>query len=234
MQLFYTTDIQGDLARFSEEEARHAVQVLRHQVGDTLSFVDGKGTFYTGKIVETGKKKCHLSILTKEEAYKKRSFHLSIAIAPTKNAARLEWFLEKATELGIDRIIPIQCQHSERARVRVPRLEKVLLSAMKQSLKAQLPVLEPLQSFKQLMQEKGGKVEKYIAHCAEGEKVLLGEKYSPGTDVMVLIGPEGDFSTAEIEWALEKGFQPVSLGKNRLRTETAGIAACTILNYLNP
>ena len=233
MQLFYTTDIQGDLAYFSEEEARHAVQVLRHQLGDVLSFVDGKGTFYTGKIIETGKKKCHLSILTREEAYKKRPFHLSIAIAPTKNTARLEWFLEKTTELGIDTIIPIQCQHSERSKVRPPRLEKILLSAMKQSLKAQLPILEPLQSFKQLMKTIDPDTEKYIAHCAEGEKVLLGEKYSPGSDVMVLIGPEGDFSKDEIRLALDNGFQPVSLGENRLRTETAGIAACTILNYLN-
>lgn len=233
MQLFYTTDIQGNQAHFSEVEARHAVQVLRHKVGDRLNFVDGQGTFYEGEIIETGKKRCILSILSREESYKQRPFHLTIAIAPTKNINRLEWFLEKTTELGIDTIIPIQCQHSERGKLRLDRLEKVLLSAMKQSLKAQLPKLEPLTPFKKLLQRTDLPHQKYIAHCAEGEKELLGKKYSAGEDVMILIGPEGDFSEQEIQSALSHGFLPTSLGDNRLRTETAGIAACSILNYLN-
>lgn len=233
MQLFYTTDIQEDLAYFSEVEARHAVQVLRRQVGDVLHFVDGKGTLYQGKIIETGKKKCVLSILSRQVAYNPRPFHLTIAIAPTKNINRLEWFLEKTTELGIDTIIPIQCQHSERGKLRLDRLEKVILSAMKQSLKAQLPVLEPLVPFGKLIQRSDLPKQKYIAHCAEGERSLLGEKYTAGEDVMVLIGPEGDFSQQEIAVALSNGFLPTTLGNNRLRTETAGIAACGILNYLN-
>ncbi len=233
MQLFYTPNVQQDLAYFSEEEARHIVQVLRHQVGDTLHFVDGKGTYYEGEIIEKGKKRCTLSILRREEAYKQRPFQLHLAIAPTKNIGRLEWFLEKATELGIDRIIPIQCQHSERSRLRPERLEKVLLSAMKQSLKAYLPELAPLISFKNLMQQADLPAERFIAHCAEGEKSLLGKNYTPGNDVMVLIGPEGDFSAAEVALAEAQNFQAISLGRSRLRTETAGITACTILNYLN-
>ena len=133
MQLFYTTDIQGDLAYFNEVEARHIVQVLRHQVGDLLHFVDGHGTLYRGRIVEARKKSCALSILHRESAYKQRSFALHVAIAPPKNTGRFEWFLEKATELGIDRIIPLHCERSERSRLRLERLEKVLLAAMKQS-----------------------------------------------------------------------------------------------------
>ncbi len=233
MQLFYTTNIQSDLAYFNEEEARHIVQVLRHQVGDTLHFVDGLGTYYQGEIIEARKKKCTLSILHREPAYKQRNFKLQIAIAPTKNISRYEWFLEKATEIGIDQIIPIQCERSERSRLRLDRLEKVLLSAMKQSLKATLPTLLPLSPLREVLENPDLPELRLMAHCAEGEKTLLGENYQAGQDVLVLIGPEGDFSPAEVELALQQGFHPISLGSSRLRTETAGITACSILNYLN-
>ena len=233
MQLFYTTDIQGDLAYFNEVEARHIVQVLRHQVGDLLHFVDGHGTLFRGRIVEARKKSCALSILHRESAYKQRSFVLHVAIAPPKNTGRFEWFLEKATELGSDRIIPLHCERSERSRLRLERLEKVLLAAMKQSLRATLPQLQPLTPFDRLLGQPDLPTERLIAHCAEGEKRPLGETYRPGQDVIILIGPDGDFSPAEIDAAHQRGFRATSLGPSRLRTETAALTACTILNYLN-
>jgi len=236
MNLFYTNNIDdtGQLAQFGEEEARHCVQVLRKQVGDHLHFVDGKGGLFEGEIVEAAKKKCVLKIIKHTPNYHQRSFNLHIGIAPTKNIARLEWFLEKATEIGIDEITPILCNHSERNRIRTDRLSKRVLSAMKQSLKAYLPKLNELISYKDFIKN----VEalnhlKYIAHCDYEKNIHLKEKYQTGRDVIMLIGPEGDFSNEEIQMAFENGFEGVGLGKERLRTETAGIVACHTLNLLN-
>lgn len=233
MQLFYTTDIQGDFAYLNEVEARHAIQVLRHQIGDELFIVDGHGNLITAEITEASKKKCTLRIRSRQESYRKRSFHLSIAISPPKNISRLEWFLEKTTELGIDEIIPIKCQHSERNKLRPERLEKVLVSAMKQSYKAKMPRLYELTPFRKLMERTDLPKRRYIAHCEEGNKVFIGKNYEVGEDAIILIGPEGDFSEEEIRLAKEKGFEEVSLGENRLRTETSGVMVCTVLNYLN-
>jgi len=234
MQLFYVTNIEGDFAYLDEVEARHAVQVLRKSVGDALNFVDGKGTFYKGEIDETGKKKCVLKILEKIERFAARNFYLHIVIAPTKNIARLEWFLEKATEIGIDEITLVFCDHSERTKVRMDRLGKVLVSAMKQSLKATLPQLNEPQKlatfFKSNKFEKG---QLFIAHCADGEKNTLQNNYQKEENVTLLIGPEGDFSAREIELANQHGFGSITFGESRLRTETAGIYACTVLNFLN-
>ncbi|MFK7934357.1 MAG: 16S rRNA (uracil(1498)-N(3))-methyltransferase [Saprospiraceae bacterium] len=258
MQLFYTQHIQGDYAYFPEIEARHAVQVLRKNIGDELQFVDGKGTWYTGVITETGKKKCVLKITNRQENYEPLPSHLHLAIAPTKNIDRLEWCLEKATEIGISEITPLLCHHSERRRIREDRLEKVLVAAMKQSLKAYLPRLNPLTKFNDFMKGVGVrsqeadalphskltrassptgvsiKTQNYIAHCADdSKKQLLQHNYTSGADVCILIGPEGDFSAAEIDLAIKHDFRPVSLGQSRLRTETAGVAAVHTISLLN-
>lgn len=234
MNLFYTSDIQGDLAFLPVEEARHCVQVLRKKLGDQLHFVDGKGGFYTGEIIEAGKKSCGLRIQKQQLAYHKRDFRLHLAIAPTKNIARLEWFLEKATEIGIDEITPILCQRSERKNIRLDRLEKVLVSAMKQSLKAYLPKLNELTNLKVFLeQSRPATTQLFIAHCDYEENSDLHQNYQAGNDVTILIGPEGDFSESEVQLAHAKGFKSVLMGKARLRTETAGLVACHTINFLN-
>lgn len=231
MILFYTDDVDGNIARLDVEQARHCVQVLRKKEGDAISFVDGAGGFYEGIIQETGKKKCVIQILKTHHAYNKRPFKLHIAIAPTKNINRLEWFLEKATEIGIDEISLIICHHSERRKVRTDRLRKILVAAMKQSLKAYLPILHEPISFKQFVQTPRNNWLKYIAQGAEN--MPLKDNYQAPKDVLLLIGPEGDFSKEEISLAFANGFQGVNLGSSRLRTETAGIVACHTLNLLN-
>lgn len=233
MNLFYTTNIEGEYAYLSQEEARHVVQVLRKREGDLLNFTDGKGGMYEGQISEIGKKKCVLHIKRQELEVGKRDFRLHIAIAPTKNINRYEWFLEKATEIGIEEITPIFCAHSERTKVRIDRLEKVLMSAMKQSLQAYLPKLnEPIKLAQFLKNQYDA--QKFIAHCEEDfDKNQLVGKLEKGRDVLLLIGPEGDFSVKEIEMAKAVGFAPVALGNTRLRTETAGlfgVAVCAVGN----
>ncbi len=231
MILFYTDDVDGNIARLDVEQARHCVQVLRKKEGDAISFVDGTGNFYEGIIQETGKKKCVIQILKTHHSFNKRPFKLHIAIAPTKNINRLEWFLEKATEIGIDEISLIICNHSERRKVRTDRLRKILVSAMKQSLKAYLPILHEPISFKQFVQTPRINCSKYIAQGAEN--MPLKDNYEAPKDVLLLIGPEGDFSKQELTLAYANDFQGVNLGNSRLRTETAGIVACHTLNLLN-
>jgi len=232
MQLFYTTNINNKLATLEAEEARH-LQVLRKKIGDQIHLVDGKGFFYVAELLELSKKQAQLKILSSEQQ-EKPPFSLHIAIAPTKNIARLEWFLEKATEIGIQEITSIYCEHSERKRIRLDRLEKIVLSAMKQSNRAYLPRLNEETTFKQFVAaQKEQQILKYIAHCEEEDKVELYNNYQARKDVLVLIGPEGDFSLNEIELAKSAGFIGVSLGKARLRTETAGIVACHTIQLLN-
>jgi len=224
MILFYTNYIDGNIARLDQDQARHCVQVLRKKEGDAIAFVDGEGGFYEGIIQETGKKKCVIQIIKNKQGYNKRSFNLHIAIAPTKNTNRLEWFLEKATEIGIDEVTPIICHHSERRHLKTDRLRKIITAAMKQSLKAYLPILHEPLSFKQFMRLHRTTTEvKYIAQGAEN--AALKDNYQDQKDVLLLIGPEGDFSKAELDLAYEHGFEGVNLGKSRLRTETAGIVA---------
>lgn len=234
MNLFYTQNIDAQHAHLGEEEARHCVQVLRKKVGDQITIIDGNGGWYQGIIVETGKKMCVASIQSSTLAYKKRPFQLRMAIAPTKNIARMEWFLEKATEIGIDEVIPILCKHSERKRIRVDRLEKIILTAAKQSLKAYVPKLHELTTFNDFIKKEAeSNTLSYIAHCDYDNNSHLKDQYSVGKDVTILIGPEGDFSKEEVLLAKEKGFQGIGLGKERLRTETAGIVACHIVNLIN-
>lgn len=232
MHLFYTPDITGNQYTLPEEESKHCVKVLRLETGDKISLIDGKGGFYHCEILQANAKRCEVKCIEKIEAYGKKDFHIHIAIAPTKNIERIEWFLEKCTEIGIDEITPLLCDHSERKIIKEERLEKVIISAMKQSLKAYLPRLHPLTEFSRFVKNHENTL-KCIAHCDEGNKKLLHEIYFPGRDITVLIGPEGDFSSNEIKLALEQNFIPVTLGESRLRTETAGIVACHSIHLLN-
>jgi 16S rRNA (uracil1498-N3)-methyltransferase len=234
MHVFYTPDIQeSPLYTLNEEESRHCSKVLRLGVGDHVCLVDGRGGLYQAEISESGKRHVQLSILEHTRNYHRRNYRIHIAIAPTKNIDRLEWFLEKATEIGVDEITPIICSHSERKIVKADRLEKVITSAVKQSLQAYHPVLNPTISFAQFLQQELPPI-KMIAHCIDDEKrVFMSDVVKPAASYLVLIGPEGDFSPEEIQAAIEAGFIPLTLGNTRLRTETAGLAACFELNYLN-
>lgn len=231
MALFYTPDIDKS-PLLPEEESQHAVKVLRLQAGEKVELVDGKGNFYKAEVSIPHHKRCEVRILEKISDFKKRGIHLHIAIAPTKNIERLEWFAEKATEIGIDEITPIICRFSERKVVKHDRLEKIIISAMKQSLKAYLPKLNEQCSFAEFMKhERDGM--KFIGHCYEGQKQNLSKMYKAGENVTILIGPEGDFSQEEVENAIKCGFMPISLGESRLRTETAGVVACHTVNVIN-
>ncbi|GHE23452.1 16S rRNA (uracil(1498)-N(3))-methyltransferase [Sphingobacterium griseoflavum] len=237
MHLFYTPSLAPQHLNFvlNEEESKHAVRVLRLQEGDTVYLVDGLGGWYTAKILEPHPKRTTLVIEQVVQSYEKPSYHLHVAIAPTKNNDRTEWFLEKATEVGVQEITPIICDHSERKEVKLDRLGKVTVSAMKQSLKAYLPAINPAVSFTQFLKEQRGRpdVVTCIAHCADGEKMYLNDVCRPAGNYLVLIGPEGDFSEKEINQAIEHGFQPVSLGRSRLRTETAALSSCIEIALLN-
>ncbi len=232
MQLFYVPNFSGAEVVLDETESKHAVRVLRLQNGNLVQIIDGKGGFYEAEITDAHPKKCKLAIVKSTKEFGKKDFHLHIAIAPTKNNDRFEWFLEKATEIGIDEITPILTSHSERKTVNNDRLEKILVSAMKQSVKAWLPKLNNLTSVKELITSNKTK-NRFIAYCDDIQKTHLKDLAEKGKDTLILIGPEGDFSPEEIQLALENGFKVVSLGEARLRTETAGIVACHIVNLAN-
>ena len=227
MQLFYIQNPEKEII-LSSEESKHATKVLRKKEGDILNFTDGNGGFYKAEITVADTRKCRLQIISSEQKPKQHSYHLHIAIAPTKNMDRYEWFLEKATEIGIDEITPIICDHSERKVLKTERCNRILLSAMKQSLKFHLPKLNEAIILKDFL-GKNFEGHKYIAHCEDGEKTEL-RKEEKANKTTVLIGPEGDFSPAEIEIALQNQFKAVSLGKSRLRTETAGLVAVHTIN----
>jgi 16S rRNA (uracil1498-N3)-methyltransferase len=235
MHIFYTPDLSPGAASYtlSEEESKHCIRVLRLQAGDTVTLVDGRGGLYTARITDPHPKKTVLSITEIQQEYGKRNHYLHIAVAPTKSIERIEWFLEKATEIGIDEVSFIQCQRSERKDAKVERLDKIITSAVKQSLKAYHPVLNPLLPFnKFITQDFNG--QKFIAHCLPGaDKVSLASQLQLGGKCLVLIGPEGDFSEKEIADALHHGFKPITLGNSRLRTETAALEACFEVNFLN-
>ncbi len=232
MHLFYTPDLHDDTYRLNEEESKHCVRVLRLVEGNTLYLVNGKGLFCEAVIIAAHPKACMLKVVDKKQGYGKRDYRLTIAVSPTKNIDRYEWFLEKATEIGIDDIIPLISRYSERKEIKPERLVKVMISAIKQSIKAFLPNLQPLQSFRMVVKSPF-EGQRFIAHCNEGEKVLLRDVVEKGKDVLVLIGPEGDFSNEEVESAIMEGFIPVSLGDSRLRTETAALVACHTVNLMN-
>nr|WP_028297524.1 16S rRNA (uracil(1498)-N(3))-methyltransferase [Olivibacter sitiensis] len=234
MHLFYTPQIDLDSKRYvlNEEESRHATRVLRLSAGDEIHLIDGKGNLIRSRIALVHNKHTEVELLQVTPAYGKRNHRLHIAIAPTKNIDRLEWFLEKATEIGIDEITPILCDHSERKEVKLERLDKVITAAMKQSMTAYHPLLNETVKIKDFLAQHEGS-ELFIAHCAEGSKSTLSKLLVPGQAATILIGPEGDFSAAEIDLALKSGAQAIHLGPTRLRTETAALYACMEVNLLN-
>jgi len=234
MQLFYAPDISGNEYIFPQDESKHIAKVLRLKVGDKINITDGKGNLYISEIVVSDIKQCKVKVISKEAEVGKRSFSIHIAIAPTKNIKRFEWFLEKCTEIGIDEITPLNCRFSERKNIRNDRLNRVVSSAMKQSVKTYHPVLNEMTGFENFIHSEAANMEnRFIAICDEEPKDHLKKVYEAGKDVVVIIGPEGDFSDKEKEMAIEKGFQPVTISASRLRTETAGVVACQIVNLLN-
>lgn len=233
MQLFYNPDIKpaDSTFTFDKEESRHIVKVLRKKEGDKIQITNGKGSLFTSEIIFASEKKCEVRI-TDETVYEPAPYYLHLAVAPTKMNDRYEWFLEKATEIGISEITPIICEHSERTAFKADRFEKILQSAMKQSLQFYLPKLnEPVPYNTFVKQQREGQL--FIAHCEETDKKLLKTELQPKQKVTILIGPEGDFSTKEIELALAQKYVPVSLGNTRLRTETAAVVAAHSVAFVN-
>ncbi len=227
MQLFYVKDPEKEIT-LNREESKHIKSVLRKKEGDILDFTNGKGGFYKAKITSTDSKKCKLRMIFQKSKNKQFNYFLHIALAPTKNIDRFEWFLEKATEIGVDEITPIICTNSERKVIKTERCNRILISAMKQSLKFHLPKLnEPIKLKHFLKLDFDGN--KYIAHCNKGDKIMLAKEYK-FKKILILIGPEGDFSSNEIKSAVQKQFKAVSLGSSRLRTETAGLVAINTVN----
>jgi len=233
MQLFYNPDITNETKQFSfeREESKHIVKVLRKNIGDKLHITNGKGWLFTSEIIIADIKKCTVLIETKTLQLK-HNYNLHLAVAPTKMNDRYEWFLEKATEIGIDSITPIICDYSERKIIRHTRFEKIIQSAMKQSQQCYLPKLNQAISFKEFMKEEfNGQL--FIAHCEETDRKSLKNEIQPKQHITILIGPEGDFSVKEIKMAIQNNFIPVTLGRTRLRTETAAITACHTVVLLN-
>lgn len=233
MQLFFNPDVNENTSQinFDREESKHIVKVLRKSVGDDLHITNGKGWLFIAEITLADIKNC-IATITSKTFKPERKYNVHIAVAPTKMNDRYEWFLEKATEIGIDIITPIICDHSERKVIKIDRFEKILQSAMKQSLHYYMPKLNNAISFKEFIkQEFTG--QKFIAHCEETDKKSFKKELQPNEDVLILIGPEGDFSVKEIKQALQNGFIPVTLGETRLRTETAAIVACHSIAFVN-
>lgn len=233
MQLFYTTSIRDNIAFLDRNDSTHCIRVLRKKKGDLIRFTDGNGLLYSGEIFEEDPVKCGLKLIEEPMMLEKHNYNLHLAIAPTKNSDRFEWFVEKAVEIGIDEITPVICKHSERKNIKSDRIMKIMISAMKQSLKTHLPVLNELVSLDDFIRAEHSGAEKYIAYLEENERMaLINVGRSPGNWI-VIIGPEGDFHPEEVQLAYKKGYKAVSLGNSRLRTETAGVAACQVVADLS-
>lgn len=234
MFVFYAPDIDSGKATLSPDESAHCLRVLRLKPGDMVEVIDGRGGYFRAEILEAHPKGCLLGIREALSAAPARTGRIHIAIAPTKNMDRFEWFVEKAVEIGIDEITPLLCKRSERRVLKTDRLEKLVISTMKQAVVVVKPLLHELTPFEDLLRKTSGtEGGLFIAHCAENRTGLLQHLCKHGRDATVLIGPEGDFTPEEIKLAIEAGYIPVSLGNNRLRTETAGLAACHTLVLCN-
>jgi 16S rRNA (uracil1498-N3)-methyltransferase len=229
--LFYQPGIQYGSHFLDPEESRHAAKVLRKKAGDLIHITDGKGVLYTCKITDAKPDKCAFVIESSEQE-KKKNFTIHIAIAPTKNPDRTEWFVEKAIEIGVDEITFLECDNSERTTIKTERLEKLAVSAMKQSLKLTLPKIHPIRQLQEVISELNSS-KKFIAYVDQANTDELSRIANPKENYLVLIGPEGDFSPAELDLAITNGFKKVALGPARLRTETAGVVACHTLNLIN-
>ena len=232
MNVFYLPNAEIGMVSFPEEESKHCVKVLRMQEGDRFCVTDGRGSLYDGELVEAHPKRAVACLSNKRPGYDNRQFILEIAIAPTKLNERTEWFLEKATEIGIDKVQLFASFHSERRVANVERFKKVMIAAMKQSIKSKLPEIEDVVDFKKLVKQPF-EGQKFIAWIDDDVTDQLCDRYVKGDNALVLIGPEGDFSREEAQLAIDNGFIPVSLGDARLRTETAALVACHTVNLIN-
>jgi 16S rRNA (uracil1498-N3)-methyltransferase len=233
MQIFYAPLINGESYTLDETESRHCIKVLRMSKGDSVSLIDGKGNLYEGHISNPAISKCGITITRIIKDFEKRDYYLHIAISPLKNPERFELFVEKSVEIGIDEITPLICMHTEKKNIKNERVERVIISAIKQSLKARKTILNEPVHFSEFVKKEHSGI-KMIAHCnTESEKKGIAGIYSKNENALILIGPEGDFSPDEIVLSKRYGFEPVHLGNSRLRTETAGIAACHSIYFIN-
>ena len=237
MELFYSRDIEGGICRLDHDESGHCIKVLRHRCGDEISVIDGEGTLYRCRITSDSHKGVEALVIDREENWGGHPYHLHLAVCPTKNNDRYEWFAEKACELGLDELSPVIGEHSERKVLKTQRVGKILVSAAKQSLKASIPAVnEPVSVKEFIAGHKDSDPLKLIAYCFEDERVPrrsikeVLDQYQ-GDEIIVMIGPEGDFSKDEAEAALEAGFIPVHLGASRLRTETAALTAAAAVYF---
>lgn len=229
---FYSPDIEESLT-LPESDSGHCIRVLRMSEGDAVEVVDGRGHVYRCHISVAHPKRTRLSIDEVVERPKVWPGNITIAVAPTKNNDRMEWLVEKLVEIGVDRIVPVRCRHSERKEINTERLVKIAVSAMKQSLKAILPAIEPMTPLHAFLDSRAGG-QNFVGYCDPAiPRVNLAKAYQPGLDTAILIGPEGDFDPAEISDCLDRGWQPVTMGDNRLRTETAALVACDTCHIIN-
>ena len=229
---FYVPDIAETL-RLPESESQHCVRVLRMSSGETIEIIDGMGHRYTCRLVDAHPKRATVDIVDAADVPLSWPHNITVAVAPTKHLDRMEWLVEKLTEIGVNRFIPLLCRHSERKEIKRERLEKIAVSAMKQSLKTVLPIIEEMTPVSKVIAS-ANDAQRFIAYCDPSiPRRLLAREYRPMTDTLILIGPEGDFSTEEITSALDNGFIPVSLGDNRLRTETAALVACDTCHVID-
>jgi 16S rRNA (uracil1498-N3)-methyltransferase len=231
MHLFYTPQITGNTHALDEQESKHAIRVLRLLKGDRVVLVDGTGGWYEASVIEEHPKRCLLEIRSQTNSYQPLPYHLHVAISPTKSMDRFEWFLEKSTEIGISEITPLLSQRSERRQVKMDRMERILVSAMKQSLKAYKPILNEPISVQEFL-KRGFIGMLGIAHCHPTSRISLAEVGSH-TNNTFMVGPEGDFTDEEVNLTLDSGFKPIHLGESRLRTETAGVHICSAIQLLN-
>lgn len=229
---FYAPDIEST-GMLPESESGHCVRVLRKKIGDSIEVVDGAGNLFRGTIADANHKAVMMSIEDKIALPKIWAPSLTVAVAPTKNIDRMEWLVEKLVEIGIDRFVPLRCEHSERKELKIERIEKIAVSAMKQSLKAVLPQIDSTISFANFIAE-GTDSQKFVGYCdADTPRRLLAQSYTAECDMTVMIGPEGDFSPAEISAAISADYIPVTMGDNRLRTETAALVAADTFHIIN-
>jgi 16S rRNA (uracil1498-N3)-methyltransferase len=233
MHIFYSSSYKGNIFSLDESESFHLERVLRLNPGDAATVIDGSGSLYHCKVIDTNKKEAKLEVCEVIENYGKRDYYLHIAIAPTKNIDRFEWFIEKSVEMGIDRITPLICKRSERRITKTARSKRIIISAMKQSVKAKETIIDDPLPFDKFVYEIS-EPNRFISHCNKGSlPALFSDLIGPGDNGLVLIGPEGDFSPEELSTALDNGFKELSLGESRLRTETAGLVACSMFYFIN-
>ncbi|MEO1052051.1 MAG: 16S rRNA (uracil(1498)-N(3))-methyltransferase [Bacteroidota bacterium] len=233
MHIFYQPDIDRGIYYLDEEESKHCIRVLRFSEGDIIHIIDGRDFFYKARITDPNQKKCEFEIIEREKRSSK-DYHIHIAISPTKNAERIEWFVEKATEIGVDEISFLYCDNSERKYINLQRLQKKALAATKQSQQCRIPIINQIKTFKDfILSVEFDHTDNFIAYVDKNNWQVLSKVAKPNRNYCMLIGPEGDFSAHELEQADQKGFEQISLGPNTLRTETAGVAACHVLNILN-